>query len=128
MKNTFAKKLAAAAVALTVAAAPAIAIAQPAVVKATPASVTYQFRMDDLPFGYQFHDEALMPAAYARAIDAALADAGLTWREVEIDDVYVFVSPAYGEPIVEVEFEAYGLDFDYLIGLNTLNVYAVYVD
>ena len=95
---------------------------------ATPAAVTYQFRMDDLPFGYQFHDERVIPAAYAKAVDAALKHAGFTYRDVEIDDVYVFTAPAYDEPVVEVEFEAGLMDYDYVVGLNTLHIYQFTID
>ena len=127
MKNTFAKRLAAATIALAVMATPAIAIAQPARA-AAPTPVPYEFRLDDLPFGCQFHDEAVMPKAYADAIDAALEHAGLTYRDVEIDDVYVFESPAFKEKVVEVEFETRGLDYDYLVSAKTLKVLQFRVD
>ena len=128
-KNSIAQKFAAAAIACTIIATPALAIAQPAAAKAaTPAAVTYQFRMDDLPFGYQFNDTRVMPASYAKAIDAALEHAGLNYTQVEIDDIYVYESPAYDEPVVEVEFEAGFLDYDYIVGLNTLHIYQFVID
>jgi hypothetical protein len=128
-KNSIATKIAAAAIACTIIATPALAIAQPAAAKAaTPAAVTYQFRMDDLPFGYQFNDTRVMPASYAKAIDAALEHAGLNYTQVEIDDIYVYESPAYDEPVVEVEFEAGFLDYDYIVGLNTLHIYQFVID
>ena len=128
-KNSIAQKFAAAIVACSIAATPALAMAQPAAAKAaTPAAITYQFRMDDAPFGYQFHDERVMPAAYAKAIDVALKHAGFTYRDVEIDDVYVFTTPAYDEPVVEVEFEVGLMDYDYVVGLNTLHIYQFVID
>ena len=128
-KNSIATKIAAAAIACTIIATPALAIAQPTAAKAaTPAVVTYQFRMDDLPFGYQFHDERVIPAAYAKAVDVALKHAGFTYKDVEIDDVYVFTAPAYDEPVVEVEFEAGLMDYDYVVGLNTLHIYQFVID
>ena len=106
-----------------------LAIAQPAAAKpATPAAVTYQFRLDDLPFGCQYHDEAVMPGAYAKAVDVALRRAGLTYDQVEIDDVYVFTTPAFGEPVVEVEFEAGLVDYDCVVGLDTLHVHQFVID
>ena len=71
---------------------------------------------------------AAIPAAYAKAIDVALKHAGFTYREVEIDDVYVFDSPTYDEPLLEVEFQAGALDCHYIVGLNTLNVDQWFID
>ena len=117
-KNSIATKIAAAAIACSIIATPALAIAQPAAAKAaTPAAISYQF-----------HDERVMPTAYAKAVDAALRHAGFTYRDVEIDDVYVFTAPAYDEPVVEVEFEAGFMDYDYVVGLNTLHIYQFTID
>ena len=128
-KNSIATRIAAAIVACSIVATPALAMAQPAAAKAaTPAAINYQFRMDDAPFGYQFHDERVIPAAYAKAVDAALKHAGFTYRDVEIDDVYVFTTPAYDEPVVEVEFEVGLMDYDYVVGLNTLHIYQFVID
>ena len=123
-KNSIAHKLAAAAIAVAVVTTPALAIAQPSI----PATVPYQFRADDLPYGCQFHDEKVMSAADAKAVDVALNRAGLTWDKVEIDDVYVFETPAYDEPVVEVEFEAGLTDYDCIVGLNTLRVLQFAID
>ena len=128
-KNSIAQRIAAAAIACSIIATPALAFAQPVTPKAaTPATITYQFRMDDLPFGYQFNDTRVMPATYAAAIDVALKHAGFNYMEVEIDDIYVFESPAYDEPVVEVEFEGGFLDYDYIVGVNTLHIYQAVID
>ena len=121
-------QIAAAACAIALIASPVFALAEPIPTAAMPAATTYQFVIDDAPFGCQFHDEKVMPAAYAKAIDVALKHAGFTYREVEIDDVYVFDSPTYDEPLLEVEFQAGALDCHYIVGLNTLNVDQWFID
>ena len=122
-----AQRIAAAVCAFTIV-APAAAFAQPTPKAARPATVTYQFRMDDLPYGYQYHDEGLMSADCAKVVDVALRHAGFTWNEVEIDDIYVFVTPTYDEPVVEVEFEVRDVDYDYIVGANTLSIYQWFID
>jgi uncharacterized membrane protein YkoI len=126
-KIGIAQRIAAAVCAFTIV-SPSAAFAQTTPRASRPAAVAYQFRMDDLACGYQYHDEGLIPADCAKAIDTALKHAGFTWDEAEIDDIYVFVTPTYDEPVVEVEFEVRDVDYDYIVGANTLRIYQWLID
>ena len=106
--KTIASKLAAVACALTLVTAPATAFAQP-IPGPIPAPIPEIAQFVPAPLDGEAMD----------AVVIALADADLTASEVENLSVSTYEGAPYAERVVDVEFDAYGDHFCYVIGAWT---------
>ena len=106
--KTIASKLAAITCALTLVTAPATAFAMP-IPGPIPAPIPEIAEFVPAPLDGEAMD----------AVVIALADAGLTTPEIENLSVSTYEGALYAERVVDVEFDAYGDHYSYVVGAWT---------